>query len=295
MISLPENDMTRPVFRFAPSPTGLLHLGHAYSALLNLDMAKSCGGRLLLRIEDIDTTRCRPEFVAAIEEDLRWLGLSWETPVRRQSAFLAAYGAALARLDAAGLLYPSFETRAQRARLVARSPALDAQSRDPDGAPLVWRPDTFDAAEAAARIAAGEAFALRLDMREAVRRAGPLVWDEIDPSSQEGSRVSADPLAWGDVVLQRKDIAGSYHVAVVVDDGLQGVTHVVRGQDLYQATSVHRLLQALLGLPAPTYHHHRLIRDAEGQKLAKTRASTALRDLRRQGFGPADVRRMVGL
>lgn len=289
--------MTRPVFRFAPSPNGYLHLGHALSALLNAEMARAAGGRLLLRIEDIDTARCRPEYEAAIYEDLAWLGLEWEEPVRRQSEHLDAYREALGRLEGAGLLYPSFESRAELARLVAERERLGPWPRDPDGAPLyrgVARglPD----ATRAARITAGEPYALRLDMNQAITLAGPLTWIETGagPGGETGTMLAA-LYAWGDVVLARKETPTSYHLSVVVDDALQGVTHVVRGRDLFWSTSVHRMLQALLGLPAPIYHHHRLVLDAQGRKLAKSTDATALRELRANGALPADIRRMVGL
>jgi glutamyl-Q tRNA(Asp) synthetase len=287
-----------PVFRFAPSPNGYLHLGHAFSALLNFDMARAAGGRLLLRIEDIDETRCRSEYEQAIYEDLRWLCVAWEEPVRRQSAHGADfYRAALARLDALGLHYPSFESRAEIAALVAERERQKPWPRDPDGAALY--PGTakaLAASERARRMAAGEPYALRLDMSAAIARAGALGWSETGagPNGETGV-VPATPAAWGDVVLARKETPTSYHLAVVVDDALQGVTHVVRGQDLFCATSVHRLLQVLLRLPAPRYHHHPLVLDSEGRKLSKSTRATALRMLRAQGSTPADIRRMVGL
>jgi len=286
-----------PVFRFAPSPNGHLHLGHALSALLNADMADASGGRLLLRIEDIDATRCRPEYEAAIYEDLAWLGLRWEQPVRRQSEHLDDYRAALTRLDDIGLIYPAFESRAEIARLVADRDAQGAWPRDPDGAPLY--PGTakaMDPAERTRRIAAGEPSALRLDVQEALARAGPLTWLEsgAGPDGETGT-VTADPARWGDVILARKDVPGSYHLSVVIDDAAQGVADIVRGRDLFHATSVHRLLQALLGLPEPRYHHHRLLLDADGRKLSKSTRSTGLRELRAQGLTPRDVRRLAGL
>jgi len=283
-----------PVFRFAPSPNGHLHLGHALSALLNADLAKAVGGRLLLRIEDIDETRCRPEYEAAIYEDLGWLGLRWEEPVRRQSEHYADYRAALARLEAMGLVYASFESRAEIAALVAGHGNWPC---DPDGGPLYpGSAAAMTPAERERRIAAGAPYALRLDMGAAIARAGALVWNETGagPSGETGA-VAADPAAWGDVILARKETPTSYHLAVVVDDAAQDITDVVRGQDLFQATSVHRLLQHLLGLPAPRYHHHRLILDTEGRKLAKSTRATGLRELRAQGRTPADIRRLVGL
>jgi glutamyl-Q tRNA(Asp) synthetase len=289
--------MTVPVFRFAPSPNGYLHLGHALSALVNADMARAAGGSLLLRIEDIDATRCRPEYEATIYQELAWLGIAWEEPVRRQSEHLAEYRTALAQLDARGLLYASFESRGEVARLVAEREAQGPWPRDPDGVPIYpGHARAMSAAQRAERIAAGEPYALRLDMAAALAATGQLAWVEsgAGPSGESGT-VTAAPRAWGDVILARKDMPTSYHLSVVVDDAFQGVTHVVRGQDLFWATSVHRLLQVLLGLPAPAYHHHRLVLGQDGTKLAKSTRSTALRELRASGVTPADIRRMVGL
>jgi len=287
--------MSTPIFRFAPSPNGYLHLGHALSALLNFDMARAAGGRLLLRMEDIDRTRCRPEYEAAIYEDLAWLGIAREEPVRRQSEHLDDYRAALARLEAQGLLYASFESRAEIAALVAAREAEGLWPRDPDGAPL-YPGTTLSSAERQRRLEAGEPYTLRLDMAAARARAGTLDWAETGagPNGETGT-VAAAPTAWGDVVLARKETPTSYHLSVVVDDALQGVSRVVRGQDLFWSTGVHRLLQALLGLPAPTYHHHRLVLDSHGRKLSKSTRATALRTLRQDGATPADIRHMVGL
>ena len=288
--------MTQPVFRFAPSPNGHLHLGHALSALLNAGMARAAGGCLLLRIEDIDATRCRPEYEAAILEDLAWLGIAWEQPVRRQSEHFAAYKEALAKLDVQGLVYPSFESRAEIARLVAERDAKAPWPRDPDGAPLYpGSAKTLSAGERAARMAS-EPYALRLDMNAAVERSGALTFVETGENPKDDhDTLMAQPEAWGDVVLARKETPTSYHLSVVVDDALQGVTHVVRGQDLQPATGVHRVLQVLLGLPAPLYHHHRLIPGADGRKLSKSTCATGLRELRAGGATPADIRRMAGL
>jgi glutamyl-Q tRNA(Asp) synthetase len=283
-----------PVFRFAPSPNGYLHLGHALSALLNADRARASGGQLLLRIEDIDETRCRPEYEAAIYEDLAWLGITWEQPVRRQSEHYGNYREALARLDAMGLIYPSFESRAAIARMVAER---EPWPRDPDGAPLYPGAAKIMApAERARRMTTAEPYALRLDMAAALARTGPLSWLETGagPLSETGT-IAADPAAWGDVILARKETPTSYHLAVVVDDAAQGITEVARGRDLFHATSVHRLLQALLGWPAPRYHHHRLILDADGTKLSKSTLATGLRELRARGANAADIRRTVGL
>jgi len=285
------------ILRFAPSPNGYLHLGHAYSALLNYDRARELGGRLLLRIEDIDTARCRPEYEEAIYVDLRWLGISWVEPVRRQSEYLADYAAAIARLEGQGLLYPSFESRAELNALVAELDRQGGWPRDPDGVPIYpGRARKLSAAERERRRAAGEPFAQRLAMDRAVARAGVLTWTETGagPAGQTGI-ITAAPQMWGDVVLARKDMPTSYHLSVVLDDALQGVTDVVRGRDLFWSTGIHRLLQTLLGLPEPAYHHHKLILDAAGHKLAKSTAATGLRELRAAGATPQDIRRMVGL
>ena len=285
------------ILRFAPSPNGYLHLGHAYSALLNDDMARERGGRLLLRIEDIDVTRSRPEYEAAIYQDLGWLGIAWQQPARRQSEHFDDYGAAIGKLEAQGLLYPSFESRSEIAVLVAERERHGRWPRDPDGAPLYpGRARKLSPAERERRLAAGEPFALRLAMDAAVARAGVLTWTEtgLGPQGLTG-RVTAAPQMWGDVVLARKEMPSSYHLSVAVDDALQGVSDVVRGQDLFWSTSIHRLLQALLGLPEPVYHHHRLILDAEGDKLSKSREAESLRDLRATGATAADIRRLVGL
>jgi glutamyl-Q tRNA(Asp) synthetase len=285
--------MTTPVFRFAPSPNGYLHLGHAFSALINFDMARATGGRFLLRIEDIDAARCRPVYEQAIYQDLAWLGITWEEPVRRQSAQLDGYRAALTRLE--GLLYASFETRGEIARLVADRERHAPWPRDPDGAPLYpGDARSLSAAERLRRMEAGEPYALRLDMAAALARTGALTWIESDCGGKTTS-VAARPQMWGDVVLARKETPTSYHLSVVIDDAEQGVTHVVRGQDLFAATAVHRVLQALLALPAPIYHHHGLILDAHGRKLSKSTRATALRALRENGATSADIRRMVGL
>ncbi len=288
--------MTAPVFRFAPSPNGYLHLGHALSALLNADMARAAGGRFILRIEDIDATRCRPEFEAAIYQDLAWLRLAWEEPVRRQSEHYGEYRAALTKLGALGLIYPSFESRAELARLVAEREAKQSWPRDPDGVSLY--PGTAKSLSVTDREKrmTSEPYALRLDMMRTITRAGALSWNETGagPDGETGI-VVARPEAWGDVVLARKELPTSYHLSVVVDDALQGVTHVMRGSDLFWSTSVHRVLQTLLGLPVPAYHHHRLVLDAQRRKLSKSKRATALRELRKQGATPADIRRMVGL
>ena len=286
-----------PVFRFAPSPNGYLHLGHALSALLNFELARRSGGRFLLRMEDIDGTRCRPEFEDAIYQDLGWLGISWETPVRRQSEHLAAYRDAVERLSAQGLIYPAFESRAEIARLVAERETDAPWPRDPDGAPLY--PGTAKSLSPAERqrlIETGAPFALRLDMKATHARAAELSWAEQgEGAAGETGRVEARPEAWGDVILARKETPTSYHLSVVIDDALQGVTDVVRGKDLYWSTSVHRLLQQLLGLPEPLYRHHHLLLDDSGQKLSKSTRATGLRELRADGVTPAEIRRLVGV
>jgi glutamyl-Q tRNA(Asp) synthetase len=289
--------MPPPVFRFAPSPNGYLHLGHALSALLNFDSARRTGGRFLLRIEDIDLTRCRPEFETAIYEDLAWLGIAWETPVRRQSEHLAEYRDAVEKLAGEGLVYPSFESRGEIARLVAQREVEAPWPRDPDGAPLYpGAAKSLPADQRARLVKSGALYALRLDMAAARARAGDLAWlEQGEGPDGETGRVAARPQAWGDVILARKEAQTSYHLSVVVDDARQGVTEVVRGEDLFWSTSVHRLLQQLLGLPQPVYRHHRLVRDGEGRKLSKSTMATGLRELRAAGATPADIRRGVGL
>ena len=282
---IPTFSMTS-VFRFAPSPNGHLHLGHAFSALLNAQAARDSGGRLLLRIEDIDVTRCRPAYAEHIFEDLAWLGLRWEEPVLWQSRNMPAYRQALDKLAALDLLYPSLASRKDVARAVAAAGVT--WPRDPDGAPHHPRAALHDDADPA-RLAAGEPHALRLDMAKALASAPPLSWAEAG----EGS-AAADPGRWGDVILARQEFAASYHIAVVVDDAAQGVSDVIRGRDLYQATALHRLLQHLLGLPAPRYRHHALIEGTAGEKLSKSLASKSLRNLRAEGVTPAMIRTRLG-
>jgi glutamyl-Q tRNA(Asp) synthetase len=287
--------MPPPVFRFAPSPNGYLHLGHALSALINFDMAQRTRGRLVLRIEDIDAARCRPEYEDAIYEDLAWLGIAWEKPVRCQSEHFDDYRAALARLERDGLIYPSFESRAEIAALVAAREQQGGWPHDPDGVPLYpGCPAALSATERKRQMETGKPYALRLDIKAETARCGPMSWTETGMSSAT-EVIPADPAAWGDVVLARKDTPTSYHLAVVVDDALQGIRYVVRGRDLLHATSVHRLLQALLGLPEPIYHHHRLVLDGDGRKLSKSTNATALRALRQSGETATDIRRIVGL
>jgi len=278
------------VTRFAPSPTGRLHLGHAYSALFARQEARSRRGRFLLRIEDIDASRCRAEFEAGIYEDLAWLGLSWETPVRRQSEHLAEYQEALDRLAGEGLLYPCFCTRAEIKAEIARAGAAPhGPPQGPDGGPIypgTCRELADD--ERRRRRAAGEPFALRLDMRKAAATAGELFFRDV-----AHGRVLATPEIFGDVILARKDTPTSYHLAVAVDDHAQGVTLVTRGADLFASTHVHRLLQALLGLGTPEYHHHKLIFGSDGQKLSKRAEAPSLQSLRESGHSPEEVRLMA--
>ncbi|HVN00986.1 MAG TPA: tRNA glutamyl-Q(34) synthetase GluQRS [Caulobacteraceae bacterium] len=272
--------------RFAPSPTGLLHKGHAFSALTASETARALGGRFVLRIEDIDFTRCRPQFEAAIFEDLAWLGLTWETPVLRQSEHIDDYLAALETLRGKGLVYRSFKTR--------REIALASLSA-PHGAGEGPRDARPTAAEEAARLAAGEPFAWRLDLAAAEAAAGPLTFVEAGagPAGERGA-VAVDAGPAGDVVLARKDVGVAYHLAVVVDDARQQITDVVRGADLFEATHVQRLLQALLGLPEPRYHHHRLVVGADGRRLAKRDRAETLRAIRERGVTAQALRRELG-
>lgn len=273
------------VTRFAPSPTGPLHLGHAYAALFAAARATKGDGRFLLRIEDIDRSRARADFETAIFTDLEWLGLTWERPVRRQSEHFDDYRAALARLDAERLVYPCFCTRRTVAAEIADAAAA------PHGASALY-PGTcrrLPASERAARMAAGEPYALRFDSGEAFRRSGPLTFTD----GRRGTMaVTADVL--GDAVIARKDVPASYHLAVVVDDAVQGVTLVTRGEDLLEATHLQRLLQASLGLPEPGYHHHALVRNDAGERLSKRDGAQALAALRAGGETPASIRQMLG-
>ena len=268
------------VARFAPSPTGYLHLGHVRSALQGWQAARAAGGRFLLRLEDIDRARCPQEFAAAILEDLAWLGLDWDGPVRRQSEHFADYAAALSQLDAAGLLYPCFCTRRAIQAEIARAGGAP-QGEIPAPYPGTCR--SLDGAERARRRDHGMDYALRLDVGAAIARTGPLAW-------YEGERmIEAQPETLADVVLARKDVPTSYHLAVTVDDALQGVTLVTRGADLFIATHIHRLLQALLGLPTPIYRHHELLTDAHGRRLAKRDGAATVRAMRSAGMTPAAV------
>lgn len=283
------------VTRFAPSPNGLLHVGHAMSAVIAHDTARKSDGRFLLRIEDIDLERRRPEFVEAIYEDLRWLGLEWEEPVLVQSEHFSQYLAAADKLIGMGLLYPCFASRSEIAT------AAGFSKNDPDGSPLyprIWKGATQDMV--AERMTAGDSPALRLDMPAAMtvlnEKTGgkPLTFVEV---ADDGTRQTmvADPQRWGDAIIVRKDVPASYHLAVVVDDARQGVTHVTRGQDLFAATDLQRLLQVLLDLPEPQYTHHRIIRWSDGRKLSKTYKDMGLRALRAEGAKAEDVRSVIGV
>ncbi|MGO9485775.1 MAG: tRNA glutamyl-Q(34) synthetase GluQRS [Rhodomicrobium sp.] len=281
-----------PVLRFAPSPNGRLHLGHAFSALFTARAAASIGGTFLLRIEDIDPARSKPEFDLGILEDLSWLGLLWPEPVLRQSSRMPAYAAAAETLKAKNLLYPCFCSRREIAEVAAAT--------DPEGAPLY--PGTcrqLSKSEAAERLARGEPAQWRLKIDSAAQEAGRMTIEEapargLDALWAETANRPADPMRWGDVVLIRKDAPASYHLSVTADDAAQGVTHVTRGMDLLAAADLHVLLQRLLGLPAPVYCHHRLLRDEQGEKLAKSRASPSLKSLRDAGEAAATVRRRLG-
>lgn len=267
--------------RFAPSPTGRLHLGHAYAAMMARDFARAQGGEFLLRHEDIDATRVREIFYAGIEEDLRWLGLCWDGAPLRQSERLGAYAAALERLRELGLLYPCFCTRAEIRRELA---AMTSAPQGPEGPLYPGSCREMPAAERQGRLAAGAHPAWRLDSARAAERAGPLFFTDL-----RHGRIQVDPTLLGDVILARKDIGAAYHLAVVVDDAFQGITHVTRGEDLLPATHLHRLLQVLLELPEPLFLHHRLILDDHGRRLAKRHDALALATLREQGHTPADV------
>lgn len=277
------------ITRFAPSPTGRLHRGHAYSALTAHAAARACGGRFILRIEDIDTTRCRPEFEAALLEDLAWLGLEWEQPVRRQSEHLDDYHRALAQLCDRGLAYRCFRTR--------RDVALEMASA-PHGSVSAFRGAPLPQAEEAARLSRGEPFAWRLSLSAAKAALGGferLTFREegAGPEGQNGE-IAIRPELAGDIILARKDVGVAYHLAVTVDDALQGVTHVIRGEDLFEATHIQRLLQVLLGLPEPVYRHHPLLRGEDGERLAKRRKAETLQSLRIAGMKPEALREELG-
>jgi glutamyl-Q tRNA(Asp) synthetase len=285
-----------PVLRFAPSPNGRLHVGHAFAAFVGRAWADRLGGRYLLRIEDIDSVRSTQANVDGIFRDLAWLGVTWDGPVRRQSEHIATYQAAADRLAASGLLYPCFASRQE----IHVGRAAAGGGTDPDGSPLYpGHSRGMPRAEIEARRARGEPYVMRLDMTRAMaaasdRLAGAaLSFIEIDENGAS-QRITCDPGRWGDVVIQRKEVPTSYHLSVVVDDALQGITHVTRGRDLFNATDIHRLLQVLLDLPEPVYSHHRLIVDDAGRKLSKSARDTSLAELRDAGVTPADIRRLIG-
>jgi glutamyl-Q tRNA(Asp) synthetase len=282
--------------RFAPSPTGYLHKGHAFSALTAFKAAEAEGGRFILRIEDIDSTRVRPEYDAAILEDLRWLGLRWEEPVRRQSQHLGDYHAALGRLRDAGLVYRCFRTRKEVLDEIGRAPHGPGEGPEHQ----VFRGAPLPEAEEARRLAAGEPFAWRLSLDAARSALGEDAWaglgflEEGEGPNGERGRLRARPELAGDVVLARKDVGVAYHLAVTVDDALQGITHVIRGQDLFEACHIQRLLQTLLGLPEPIYRHHRLLLAPTGQRLAKRDRAESLREIRARGVSAAELRAELG-
>lgn len=282
-------NVSPPVFRFAPSPNGALHLGHAYSALLNYQLAGNYDGRFLVRVEDIDQTRCTPDLENAMLDDLSWLGFEWEEPVRRQSEHFDDYAKALKVLEKKGLTYGSQLSRGDVLRIIEEHETKGKTwPRDPNGSPLFpgkeYEPDHQDGGD--------NMITIRLDMKAAIAAAGSeLSWVDF----MDGSKQFANVAQWGDVVLARRDTPTSYHLAVVVDDAYQKVTHVVRGRDLFYATAIHVLLQTLLGLPQPTYHHHELILDNDGKKLSKSRGDTALAYYRALGMTPADICKMIGL
>ena len=273
-----------PATRFAPSPTGLLHRGHAFSALSAYQRAKELGGRFVLRIEDIDQTRCRPAYTEALLDDLAWLGLTWEQPVRIQSQHMADYHAALGRLRDQGLVYRCFKTRKEVA---------DDIGRAPHGLGLAYRGAPLSAAEENARLEAGEPYAWRLSLDAAKAHLGE-AYDRLTFSDELRGTVTAEPHLAGDVVLARKDLGVAYHLAVVVDDALQDITHIVRGEDLFEATGIQRLLQTLLGLPTPIYRHHPLLLGPDGKRLAKRDLAQTLQDLRRQGLSADQLRAELG-
>ncbi len=272
------------VTRFAPSPTGYLHLGHVRSAFEGWEAARRAGGRFLLRLEDIDLGRCRDEYAAAILDDLAWLGLHWDGPVRRQSEHFDDYRRALDRLAALGVVYPCFCTRQEIRAEIARSggaPQAEALSPYPGSCRRLSRTERTE------RQTLGRGYALRLDLGRALALSGPLDW--VEEGSGEPRQVRADPAPLGDVVLARKDVPASYHLAVSVDDAIQGVTLVTRGEDLVPATHIHRLLQALLDLPAPRYRHHPLLTDETGRRLAKRDQAPTIRAMRGAGMSPAEI------
>ncbi len=299
--------MSQSIFRFAPSPNGYLHLGHAFSALINQKICKSVNGKMLLRLENTDISRCRNRYEDAIVEDLTWIGFEWQGEIRRQSDHFDHYAGILDDLEHEGLAYPSFLSRRQINYLVAEKEEASGISwpLDPDGA--VHYPGSEYNLDPETRQQMRDDhpnFAMRLNIREAqnwlVRQIpGALTWREKDYESKVSGasvkQVNCHPEQWGDLVLGRQEIPASYHLACVVDDGLQGITHIVRGKDIYPATAIHRLMQEVLGLPDPMYFHHELIVDEEGNKFSKRHGQTSLRELREAGLQPGDIYRMVGI
>ena len=281
--------MSLPITRFAPSPTGRLHLGHAYSALFAYEKVYATGGKFILRIEDIDPTRCKPELEAGIFEDLRWLGLTWEFPVRCQSNYMRDYEDALGKLHAQDLLYPCFCSRKDIRDEIEQA---GVAPHGPEGALYPGTCKSLSAQEQEDRIAAGEPYAFRLDMDKAIKIAGTnLEWEDMEKGKQ-----TATPQILGDVVLARKDISTSYHLSVTVDDHIQGITTVTRGEDLFYATHLHRLLQELLGLNVPEWHHHKLLLDENGQRFAKRNKSVTLQYLRKvEKLNGPDIQKRVGI
>ena len=299
----PAKEPKGETVRFAPSPNGWLHLGHAYSALFAWDMVRAMGGRFLLRIEDIDIGRCRPEYEQGIYEDLRWLGIEWETPVRRQSEHMGEYEAALKRLRDMDLVYPCFATRKEiQDAIVESGIPLHQWPLDPDGAPVypgIYK--DIPKRELNELMWEGRSYCWRMDTEKAAALAaemngGPVTFMEEGVGSRgEHGLIHARPQAYGDIVIARKDVPTSYHLSVTLDDALQGVTLVTRGQDLAPATHIHRILQVLLGLPEPRWHHHELVRDEDGRRLSKSAKDMGLRELRARGVSAEEVRRMIGL
>jgi len=275
--------------RFAPSPTGFLHLGHAYSALFAAQQAQDTQGRFLLRIEDIDSGRCRPAFTQAIFQDLEWLGLVWEQPVRLQSEHMDDYQVALEKLDKKGVLYPCFCTRKQiQQEIAAAGYAPHEIPNGPDGAIYPGTCKSLTTAERADKLANTDSHALRMDMGRAIAQAGEMTWRD-----HAKGLITARPEIFGDVILARKDTPTSYHLSVTVDDHRQGITLVTRGQDLFEASHIHRLLQSLLDLNVPEYHHHPLLNDETGRRLAKRDKARTLQQLREDGMTPDDVKSMI--
>ncbi|MFK5980752.1 MAG: tRNA glutamyl-Q(34) synthetase GluQRS [Rhizobiaceae bacterium] len=281
----------QPIFRFAPSPNGKLHLGHAYSALLNQKLAREAGGKLLLRIEDIDRVRCTLKLEAQMLDDLKWLGIEWDEEPTRQSDNFDIYSNTLKKLRDAGLVYPGFMSRGEVNKTINEIERTGKiWPRDPDGTPHYPTHDkNMSEKQRAERLGSRPPNSFRLDMSKALKTlTGKLHWQEKD------TVIEADPQAWGDVVLARGDVPTSYHLACVLDDAAQNITHIVRGTDLYFATAIHRLLQELLNLEEPHYHHHSLILDEDGQKLSKSRKDTSLSDLRELGKSPNDIKKLIG-